>query len=659
MSPDFLPRFRRRLFEWLEFRLGSGRTPFRRVEECPPVMTGAGLTTPDLVLWINRDSLLAGGMILIPHRSEAALPEEARMTAASLGLRQFVIWEARSVTLWSAAGAVLQPLRSWEVPGSALVSADDFATTFDALLLELKGQAVAAVLSAEELPPAYFANLCRQVLGDIEPALLEAARLSAGAGEADGQTLRRARDKGWLTVWQLLALLRHERLPAGIRPERLERAFSYAIADLPPALLPHLAPRAGDPPLPESAAIRLHHLAGRLAQLGWQRNPGRAQATLALLLTESCRACRVETAPLAPPPGLADLLVNHLPPQSLEGAALLAPRPCLAGLALNAVTAGEALPTLLAEGPLDLPGGMRPGRVVATLTAAQPLPPATRRKRLAALRQPWPYRRFRLAPATPAWLWDTLHLCGVVDADGTLTLTLPDNWAAAPETELLWRTLSERLDLTALQLHADGRQTLTLQGHDQAAEGLRVQLADGSCRQLPPLTGDDAIGTLAALAGRKGDPGAPPARRPRPRPAAAEAIAARVFRDGLPDFPGHYLRRIDLPPLRSYSLPGPLQPDSHFFDRVCLRGPDGSLVEAAHPADAEALLLASRDGRPAVALPTDPALTARLVAAYRSDLQRLWEQLLDECRRHRTHGHALALARRLWQERQLPPCEAD
>jgi hypothetical protein len=98
--------------------------------------------------------------------------------------------------------------------------------------------------------------------------------------------------------------------------------------------------------------------------------------------------------------------------------------------------------------------------------------------------------------------------------------------------------------------------------------------------------------------------------------------------------------------------------DSHFFERVSLRAADGSLVEADHPAAAEALLLASRDGRPSVDLPADPALTARLVSAYRSDLQHLWEQLLDECRRHHpAQGKALALARRLWQERNLPPCD--
>jgi hypothetical protein len=658
MPADFLPQFRRQLCDWLQYRLSSGRTPFRRVEEIPRLLTGSRPATPDLVLWINRDSLLAGAMILIPHRSEPALLEDAKGMAASLGLRQFVIWEACGVTLWGVDAGTPRPLRSWPMPTSATVSTDHFAATFDALLQELKGQAVAAVLPADELPPAYFANLCRQVLLDIEPALNEAARLAAAAGQAEAETCRQARDKGWLAVWRLLALLWHERMPAGIRPERLERALGYALADLPVPLQTTLHPQGNELPLPETAAIRLHHLAGRLTQLGWQRNVVRARAVLALLLAENCRDCQVETAPLDNPPEPLDLLVNHLPAQPLATPALLAPRPCLAGLTLNAIVAGLPLPALLAEGVLGLAAGTRPGGVIAALSDRQPPPPALRRQRLAALRQPWPYRRFRLAASTPAWLWDALHLGGLVAGDGTLLLTLPANWTAAPEAELLWGTLAERLTLTGLRLHGDGRQTLTLTGHLRAPATLRICQADGLCREEPLLSNDAEVSAVAALAESTPMRPRPAGRQPRPRPELAETIAAKVFRDGLPDFPGQYLRRFDLPPLRRYQLPGPLQIDSHFFERVSLRAADGSLVEADHPAAAEALLLASRDGRPGVDLPVDPALTARLVAAYRSDLQRLWEQLLAECRRHHTaQGKALALARRLWQERNLPPCE--
>ena len=95
-----LPHLRHQLFDWLQTRLANGRLPFRRVEETPPMLTGTHLAAPDLVLWINRDSLLAGAMILTRAQADPSLPEEAGVVAASLGLRQCVTWESDAVRLW-------------------------------------------------------------------------------------------------------------------------------------------------------------------------------------------------------------------------------------------------------------------------------------------------------------------------------------------------------------------------------------------------------------------------------------------------------------------------------------------------------------------------------------------------------------------------------
>jgi hypothetical protein len=298
---------------------------------------------------------------------------------------------------------------------------------------------------------------------------------------------------------------------------------------------------------------------------------------------------------------------------------------------------------------------------VATLTKTQPLPAKERRPRLAALRQPWPYRRFRLASTAPGWLWDAMHLGGLVDPDGVLQLTLPVNWALAVDAELLWRTLAERLTLKKLLLHADGRQTLVMIGKAHGADLLELHHPDGTTRQLPAWRDDAPVTALATLALAAGVAlSSPPVpHKPRSRPVLAETIAAKVFRDGLPNFPDDYLRRLDLPPLRTYQLPGPLHADTHFFDRVRLKGADGTWVDADNPVDAEALLLASCAGRRQVGLPTDTALTARLIAAYRDDLQRLWLELLAECRRQRPgQRSASTLARRLWRERALPAPDA-
>jgi hypothetical protein len=659
MASNFLPKFRHQLFDWLQQRLASGRLPFRRVEETPPVLTGKGVTAPDLVLWINRDSLLAGAMILVPQKTDAAILQAGCAAAGSLGLRQFVTWEARAVNLWEIGDDSPQLVKSWAMPGSRTISTDDFAVTFEQLLHALKCLAVSAVMPPEQLPPAYFANLCLQTLHDLKPSLQETARVTAKPGQSDSHTMQAARDKGWMTLWRLLTLLQLDRMPPGVRPERFDRALGYALAELNQERLRHLAPSSEEAPLPERAAVRFHYLAGRLAQLGWHQQPQRARATMDLLFAEAARDYQLDITTPGYQPAVNDLLVNHLPPIPLGGSILIAPRPCLAGWIVSNCPVDSALPAQMGTEIAALTVNLNPGRILATFVDTQPLPAPQRRKRLAALRQPWPYRRIQLAGETPAWLWDTLHLGGLANIEGTLQLTLPAAWTAAPGAELLWQLLTERWALTTLRLHGDGRQTLTLLGHDRAPDNLTIDYPDGTSQRHPLLFEDTDVATVAALAGTVGTPKVSAPRQRKHRPALGEKIAREVFRDGLPRFPEHYLRRIDLPSLRTYQLPGPLRISSHFFDRILLTGPNGATVDSANPADAEALVLASHDGRPSVDLPTDPELTMQLTAAYRDDLQRLWQTLLEECRRHHPRQrHALALARRLWRERNLPATES-
>ncbi|TLM66833.1 MAG: hypothetical protein FDZ69_05725 [Deltaproteobacteria bacterium] len=657
MSGDFLPKFRRQLFDWLQHRVAGGRLPFRRVEETPRILTAKGPAAPDLVLWINRDSLLAGAMVLTPAKADEALLAQGREMAAALGLGQFVTWEARAVNIWESGAATVQLLRHRPMPGADRISADDFAIVFEQLLQDLKNLALDAVLPAGQLPPAYFANLCLQTLHDCDPALQEAARRAAGPGQTDACLARKAVDKGWLTLWRLLALLRSGRMPPGIRPERLDRALGYAFADLDRQELLHLVLSGDEPPLPESAAIRFHHLSGRLAQLGWDRQPELAAGTLSMLFAEAAKTYRVATAPLDATSAGSNLLVNHIPPVLAPTDILVAPQPCLSGWRL--VAGSDRTPGSQAfDRVTAIPTDTVPARIVANLDDNRPLPPGERRQRSAALRQPWPYRRLQLAADTPAWLWDALHLGGITDPAGLLQLTLPPGWANAAAAELLWSLLGERLTLTTLQQHADGRQTLVMVGHDQLPDHLTLRLPDGTSRELPPLPDSIGPAAVAGLAAAEPSRAAAVTRPRKTPPALTERIAAKVFRDGVPRFPDHYLRRQDLPPLRTYRLPGPLQVVSHFFDRVQLAGPDGTTIDSDNPADAEALILASRDGRTEVELPVDPAFTLRLVSAYREDLLRLWQGLLDECRRHHpAQRKAVALARRLWREHDLPSVE--
>lgn len=633
-------------------RLASGRLPFRRVDEAPSVLTANGQGRPDLVLWINRDSLIAGAIILLTGQDESEGVAEGWSFASALGLGQFVTWGEKRITLWESSTAPPRPRTRWTVIDADGRPGFRYAAPLELLIQELKAQAVNAPLPPGQLPPAYFANLCRQALRDIEPALEEAARLANRPG-LPGAPQATARDKGWLTLWRLLALLRENRLPSAVRPELIERAILYPLAELPPPLAARLTPPRGEFALPESAAIRFHHLAVRLTQLNWRERSEHVRETLLQLARLAAQDCQVETTPLSTVPGVTTLLVNHLPPATGQVAGVVAPAPCLAALALTQ----SCRATLPAAQTADLPADLRPSRIIAALHNQQPPAPAGRRRYQSALRISWPYRRFHIPAAAPEWLWEALHLGGLLPASGHFEVSLPANWVDSPAAPLLWQALGERLSLVRLEL-LHGRHHLTWKAPRDSGNRLEFIGPTGGEESHRLPAGAPLADLLALLPCRRELPTPGGLGRKRSLHLDDDQLAGRVFRDGVPCFPDHYLRRLDCPSLCSYQLDGPLQPDETFFNRVTLRGPDGTLIETANPVTAEALLLVSRSAPRRIELPIDPLVTARLLAAYRNDLVTLWDELCTECRRHASsHSAALTRARRIWRNQALPPLE--
>ena len=148
----------------------------------------------------------------------------------------------------------------------------------------------------------------------------------------------------------------------------------------------------------------------------------------------------------------------------------------------------------------------------------------------------------------------------------------------------------------------------------------------------------------------------PPKARRRSR-TSSEQIVAKVFQDGIPRFPEHYMMHIYRPELVHYELCGPLEIAEEFFERISLRtiGQDHA-IEVSGKTVAEALLLASYTGEAKASLPEDESLLEELVQNYRSDLERLWDNLVRECRSFEPHRQrAIKLARKIWQQQSLPP----
>jgi len=134
-------------------------------------------------------------------------------------------------------------------------------------------------------------------------------------------------------------------------------------------------------------------------------------------------------------------------------------------------------------------------------------------------------------------------------------------------------------------------------------------------------------------------------------------ISAKVFADGLPRFPEHYLMGVYQSAQTPYEAKGPLRITEGFFDCFSLQTEDGTFrMKVNGEYLAEALVLASYNRTNPFTLPDDEELLEQIVTRYQADLQKLWSLLVRECRRVAPlRKTAVRLAKRIWDEQKLPP----
>ena len=777
MNQEHLQRFAEQLAHWAGQALAEGRFPFRRVDLHPPLLTEVGEESPALVFWINRESHMAGGLLLIPQGSPEEVAESGRRCAAALGLRHFAVWAPHELSIWEIRVDSL--LRHRDIP----LSGDHpgaFQQALWQLMEALKPLSVLGAVPAADLDGSYLANLWRAAPRDSRDALEEGFRtLRATQREAGENPRERACDKGVLTLLRLLALAACDRLPNGGPPEGLEAALSESLTALPSSLCEALTPAPWEMPLPFPATVRFHHLARRLGQLDVGRDRQRLLRALDLFSAGEDLGAGAEDAPL--PDGEEPVLLLH-PPLSAARQGHRA----LMEVGRSALLALLALRRELA----GLPPSLRRSEDIFSLTPT--LPPRLIRGRLderripdreeravltTRLRSSWPTRRFRLDAKAPRWHWEFLHLLGLAAEEGHIILDTPRSWLNAPAGNALVELLREeftpiemaltgagelRLELVKARrpeqgtrfLRTAGERTLPwrelVAGH-RALLPLALGLDDGlfpllesgrlaiptsddwpadrgteaflfsrstlgrhlwsivaGDRPLPevdtlfecarrfglPLPGREVLDQLRLLDWHRGRPlpatelldqaverwlgstrppsvpgDEPPASPAPPRPAPPSAallarIVARVFVDGIPRFPEHYLYDHYRPELVDYRLTPPLALREEFFGRFTLVDGDDKNLIVDGEETAQALLLAAAGGRREIALPRDRALTEAILTRYRADLRALRGKLIQAC--HAAIPQAATADRiveKLWRDQSLPPAtflgEAD
>jgi hypothetical protein len=768
MDPTLLQQFRQQLATWIESRLESQRLPFQRLEICPKTLTDRGRLTPDLILWINRDSQLAGSMILLPDVVNDTSLAEGVSLAKALGLGHFTTWAAREVSIWDIASGHPMVIHSFALPSANKVNPDDFHQTLNDLLEQLKVVTVTSAPSKAEFSEYYFANLCLRNLRELAPGLTISARVTAGQTAADEWVEHAPQEKAWMSLWRMLFLLWNGRLPPGLQPERLELAIRYALADLTEGKLSLLDLQDSEPPLPEEDAVRMHHLASRLRQLGWPHNDEHAVSLLEILLNEAAHRFDLEVPVLPWSTDTAQLWVACHPPPSAEAFSLVAPRAYIAGLVCKTSLHPSSEDNAYAASIQELDSTQRLDNAIAIMKDVQQPDRKERAARLILLRQVWPNRRFDLPHNTPTWLWDTLYLAGLISE--SLSLTLPKDWHRAPGIQSLWVVLAERYQLTEITLDEKGSQSLHFVPAGERAVLVRVhrnsqtieipynpatapqpgttQIWLKACEDvvkllnsqtmikvdtdwsdqpelrswgvflflqtrlgrylwalcsdqaaLPepnevseailtyglPIPNENIISDLSLIGDAETEtvpdpeylerefvsifgpipelPASsgnviPEAPRTRRRSSASSVqVVDKIFQDGIPRFPEHYLMHLYRPELASYELCGQLEVAEAFFDRISLRtiGKEDK-IEISGKFTAEALILASYTRATRVSLPKDELILEEMVQHYRADLGQLWDNLTRECRRLEPHRQtAIKLARKIWRQQGLPP----
>ncbi|MEJ2202238.1 MAG: hypothetical protein P8X63_14650, partial [Desulfuromonadaceae bacterium] len=408
--------FSQQLACWARQAIAEGRSPFRRVDLSQPLLTTSGERHAPLIFWINRESFMAGGILLLPDKNSPAVCRTGKDFADAIGLRHFASWTPGEITLWEIRDAELLPHRT--IP---LESGDPagFQQSLRRLMEELKILSVIGSIPPAQLSAHYLANLWRSNLMSALEPLTEEYRAARGENllEPDESPETLAYHKGAMTLLRLLALTCLDQLPTSVQPENLEIAMMFALDTLPESLKKSLRRGPWELPLPTPTAVRFHHLFRRLVQLDISGNRPRLARALEIFIDGE--ACHLGTKFFDignEPSAAATLLLHPARPAATDSCDLLmeiGSPPLLALLVLLRHT-------------LDLPpAGQQASDVFALIPAAAPtlirgslddssIPAKYQRKALTThLRTSWPSRRFTLDPKTPRWSWELLHLLGL------------------------------------------------------------------------------------------------------------------------------------------------------------------------------------------------------------------------------------------------------
>lgn len=477
-----LRQFAQQLSTWTEDLIAKGRIPFRRVDTFPTIHTAAGPQEVPLIFWINRQSMMAGGVVLLPNDNLENELKIGRDCAEALGLQHFVTWEKDQVRIWrsdtgSASVTQIFPLKNPEHP-------ETFRFFLEDLLDALKLTAVLGSIPMHELSANYFHNLCQITLQQTLPSMIEAYR-SRRAEDIDDSTEDvdyLAEEANRQILLQILALLWFEKMPEKILPEKMDRALELSIPLLPEPLPQILTLNAisSPPALPLESAVAFHHFLLRLRQLSWVKSP------------ERIKKCFLEFSrnwypkPLEIPPGSSAFLYPSAPPNGEMAELILSDSPSLLALiTLVKCLQKQQTGSLIFGNLFKLDQQLLPTKLIhARLFNKRAVTSVERSEFVTQLRTSWPHRRFKIKTGQPIWIWELIHLLGICRTGQRLSLEFPPEGLRTAANELIWNLLFENFRFNEIYQSKD-RLRLVITREQTAQDTILVHLESETREFLP------------------------------------------------------------------------------------------------------------------------------------------------------------------------------
>ncbi len=660
MTPH-LEQFAQQLKSWAQEMIDYGRTPFRRVDCLIDIVTDIGTLTPPLIFWINRQSMMAGGVMLLPEKNLAKELQRGKSCADALGLSHFVTWETEQVRLWGIAGDEVIEQQRFPLPGAD--HPDFFRQLLKEVVEALKIPAVTGALPHNKLSSSYFNNLFNIARELAQPALTEAFR-SQRAEEAQGVFIdidMRALDANRLLLLQILTALRFHLLPDTLLPEELGYVVTEALSRAPEPLRNNLNYNWEGAPsqLPAETAVCYHHLLLRLQQLRWSSSEERMRQSLYHLITQWFPDHQHQAAEPA------DMILYPQAPSSAGNLRLiLSDSPLvLACTALLRELDHLPQPTIYYSSLMSLDSKKLPsGSLAAQLLNLTLLTRDEKALYNARLRLSWPHRNFKIHADQERWKWELIHLLGISHHEHQIQIEVPIGLLEIPVDEPLWTLLSNHFHLSEIVI---GEQTLLikLMRSTTGTDPTQIRMADGTIRETflstNPAQFSQQLTTEILLPGTPASKTASHGKTDTQVPKnLKQEIIDQLNAQGIPNFPDQYLYFLEQPDTVSYSITPPLKVASRLLGQFELEDADGRTIQGFGEELEQALLICARSGKTTIDLPKNRVQLEQLLQLYRKDLDNLHQQLSDlSYRQIKKPQAARNLVRSIWKKLALPDPE--